>query len=602
MGRNFQTILDECLKELETGQSLDAILARYPEEADELRPLLLTAQNLKSMPIARPRSHVQQAGWQRFLGQAIALRRARQRRPALSLWRPLAAAASFVLMLFLAGGATTYAASRSLPDSPLYPLKLATEEARLWFVFDEGDRAGTLLDQTETRMTEISKLMEQGKPVKGNVLSAMRGRMTRATNIIDKSDASPELVSRADELSARQEQMLIVIGQNVPADDSDEYGKVLVVVHETRLDLQGLSSEQALNLEPLDLAQGVGSFTGLVEQQQDGSWIISGTKILVDEATIVEGNTGEVVGQVAQVTTIRGPDAPRALDISLRGSEDLAKMATISGVIDSVQGDTIQVGGRTVLLSQHILLDGQLRQGTTVEVVGEAGEGQTFEATLIHVTPTEDGQDAFVYEGTLEQATASQWQVSGRTFELDASTNIDAGTLLIQPGVNARVEGVCRGSDLVAKRIVLLAPEGPPETVTVEGVFQGQADGAWLIGGIPIDFAPESPALLTPPTGTLVKVSGSQKGQAIVVTTAESTRPPEDLGLVKLEGVASQLDNNQWQIGPAPFRTSAVTRVTGQLIPGARAIVWALPSEDGSLDAIYIDVLDTHSLLAPPTV
>ncbi|MGD0205541.1 MAG: DUF5666 domain-containing protein [Dehalococcoidia bacterium] len=451
-------------------------------------------------------------------------------------------------------------------------------------------------------MTEISKLMEQGKPVKGNVLSAMRGRMTRATNIIDKSDASPELVSRADELSARQEQMLIVIGQNVPADDRDEYGKVLVVVHETRLDLQGLSSEQALNLEPLDLAQGVGSFTGLVEQQQDGSWIISGTKILVDEATIVEGNTGEVVGQVAQVTTIRGPDAPRALDISLRGSEDLAKMATISGVIDSVQGDTIQVGGRTVLLSQHILLDGQLRQGTTVEVVGEAGEGQTFEATLIHVTPTEDGQDAFVYEGTLEQATASQWQVSGRTFELDASTNIDAGTLLIQPGVNARVEGVCRGSDLVAKRIVLLAPEGPPETVTVEGVFQGQADGAWLIGGIPIDFAPESPALLTPPTGTLVKVSGSQKGQAIVVTTAESTRPPEDLGLVKLEGVASQLDNNQWQIGPAPFRTSAVTRVTGQLIPGARAIVWALPSEDGSLDAIYIDVLDTHSLLAPPTV
>jgi hypothetical protein len=85
MGRDFQTILNECLKELETGQPLDAILARYPEEADELRPLLLTAQDLKAMPIARPRSHVQQAGWQRFLGEAIALRRARERRPAFSL-------------------------------------------------------------------------------------------------------------------------------------------------------------------------------------------------------------------------------------------------------------------------------------------------------------------------------------------------------------------------------------------------------------------------------------------------------------------------------------------------------------------------------------
>jgi hypothetical protein len=95
-----------------------------------------------------------------------------------------------------------------------------------------------------------------------------------------------------------------------------------------------------------------------------------------------------------------------------------------------------------------------------------------------------------------------------------------------------------------------------------------------------------------------VKVSGSQEGQAIVVTTAESIRPPEELGLVKLEGVVSQLDDNQWQIGPAPFRTSAVTRVTGQLIPGARAVVWGLPSEDDSIDAIFVDVLDTRSLIA----
>jgi hypothetical protein len=531
MGRDFQTILDECLKELETGQSLDAVLARYPKEADELRPILLTAQNLKAMPIARPRSHVQQAGWQRFLGEAIALRRARQRRPVISLWQPLAAAASLALVLLsLSGGATVYAASRSLPDSPLYPLKLATEQARLWIVFDEDDQAGILLDQSETRMTEIRKLVQQGKPVKGNVLSAMQGRMTRATDIINKRDASQELVTRANELSARQEDILIAIGENVPAGDRDEYGQVLVVVHEVRIELQGLS-EPAPRLDPQALAQGISSFTGLVEQRQDDAWTISGTKILVDEATIVEGDTGEVVGQVAQVTIISGPGGPQAIGISLPSSEDLAKTATISGVIDKVDGNKIQLGGRT--------------------------------------------------------------------FKLDASTVIDAGTFLMNPGVHARVEGVQQGSELVAKRIVLLAPEGPTETVTVEGVFQGQADGGWLIAGIPIDFAPESPALVTPPAGTLVKVSGSQKGQAIVVTTAESIRPPEEMGLVKLEGVVSRLDDNQWQIGPALFRTAAVTRVSGQLIPGARAVVWGLPGEDGSLDAIQVDVLDTRSLIAP---
>ena len=542
MGQNFQTILNECLKELEAGQPLEAVLARYPEQADELRPLLLTAENLKAMPIARPRSHVQQAGWQRFLGEAIALRRARERRPAFSLWRPLAVAASFVLVLFfLAGGATVYAASRSLPDSPLYPLKLATEEARLWFVFDEDDRAGILLDQSETRMTEIRKLVQQGKPVEGNVLSAMRGRMTRATDIINKRDAPPELVARASELSARQEEILIVISGNVAAGDRDEYGSVLVVIHEVRIELQGLS-EPAVRLDPEALAQGISSFTGLVEQRQDDAWIISGTKILVDQATIVEGDTGEVVGRVAQVTIISGPGGPQAIGISLRGSEDLAKTLSISGIIDRVDGNKIQLGGRT--------------------------------------------------------------------FKLDASTVIDAGSFVMEPGVRARVEGecaeealvegVCRESELVAKRIVLLAPEGPPETVTVDGVFQKQdVDGSWIIAGIPIDFAPESPALVTPPPGTLVKVSGSQKDQAILVATAESIRPPEELGLVKLEGVVDQVGDNQWQIGPAPFRTTAATRIGGQLIPGARAVVWGLPSEDDSLDAIYVDVLDTRSLLAP---
>jgi len=133
----------------------------------------------------------------------------------------------------------------------------------------------------------------------------------------------------------------------------------------------------------------------------------------------------------------------------------------------------------------------------------------------------------------------------------------------------------------------------------VEGVFQGQDDGSWIIAGIPIDFAPESPALVTPPPGTLVKVTGSQKDQAILVATAESIRPPEELGLVKLEGVVDQVDDNQWQIGPAPFHTTAATRIGGQLIPGARAVVWGLPNEDGSLDAIQVDVLDTRSLIAP---
>jgi len=88
-------------------------------------------------------------------------------------------------------------------------------------------------------MTEIRKLVQQGKPVEGNVLSAMRGRMTRATDIINKSDAPQDLVARANELSASQEEILIAITENVAAGGRDEYGRVLVVVHNVRIELQG---------------------------------------------------------------------------------------------------------------------------------------------------------------------------------------------------------------------------------------------------------------------------------------------------------------------------------------------------------------------------
>ncbi|HJX61139.1 MAG TPA: DUF5667 domain-containing protein, partial [Dehalococcoidia bacterium] len=157
----FESILDECLKAVGRGESLDSVLGRHPQWADELRPLLATAQRVRRTPVAKPRLAAQQAGWQRFIGQAVALRRAHQR-PAFALWRPLAAAASLVLVLAFTGGATVYAASNSMPDDRLYALKLATEEARLWFAFDENDRADVLLDQADTRLTEMANQVEEG--------------------------------------------------------------------------------------------------------------------------------------------------------------------------------------------------------------------------------------------------------------------------------------------------------------------------------------------------------------------------------------------------------------------------------------------------------
>jgi len=594
---DVRSALDECLKALAAGESLEAVLARYPERAAELRPLLLTSQQVRGVPAAHPRSHVQQAGWQRFLGQAIALERVRQR-PTFSLWRPLrplAMAASLLLVPFLAGGVTIYAASGSQPDSPLYRIKLATEEARLWFVFDEDDRASILLGQAETRLGEMNRMIEQGKPLKGNVLTAMRERMNRAANIIDKRDAPPDLVERANALSARQEEILITFQDQVPLGARNEYGETLAVVHEIQIRVGLRQAAQAPRIDSQFLAAGVTQLAGRVDARQDNAWIIGGQPILVDEATIVRGAEEVTPGQVAQVSVIHVPDQGyRAITIVLPATLDLANSVRISGWVDKVEGNTIEVGGRTVRVGEETVREGRPREGSMIELTGESAN-KTFMAKTIHITSPEEERAAFAYEGTVQEIGLTQWTVGGRTFQVSPSTPVDAGLVALRAGARARVEAVQQGSKFVAKRITLLSAAESPQAVAVEGVFQGEANGRWLVGGMDITVSGDAPQ--TPPTGALVRIAGLEKDQSIVVSQAEPIRQPDQTGLLRLEGLMTQLGEEAWLVGPARIRITEDTKVSGRLISGARAVVWAQALHGDVLDALYVDVLDAQSLL-----
>jgi hypothetical protein len=544
--------------------------------------------------VASPRLVAQQAGWQRFLGQAIALRRARQR-PAFALWRPLAAAASLVFVLSFAGGATVYAASKSMPDDRLYAVKLATEEARLWFSFDENNRADVLLDQADTRLAEIGNQLEEGQPVSNNVLAAMRHRMDRAADIVDKSGAPADLVARADELSARQEELLISIQGQVSFKAAPEYGRTLAVVHDVRLSLR---SEPSAPSDPLVLANGVGQVIGRVEQSESGSWTVGGVSVLVDRNTIVEGEAGSIVGKVASVAVVReGDESLHALTVSLQSQGDVAGGMRISGVVDEVQGDRISVGDRMVTLDKHTIKDGQLREGSQVEIIGE-NAGNVFAASFIHVAQPNDAETSFAYEGEVEDVSPESWTVGGLTFVVSPSTPVDAGALFLGPGARARVQAARQSSELVAQRITLLTAEDAEDTVAVEGVFQGRlANGHWLIGGLEVDANLSAVQLET--TGTLVRAVGNRQAQDGTVVAVRSVEPllaGGETGLVRVEGVMTRLGQDAWLVGPARVQITGDTKIDGELLAGARALVWGRPGLSDSLEAVYVDVLDTQPL------
>lgn len=153
----LEEILEECLKALWRGEGIGNCLARYPQQAQELRPLLEAALRVETAfaPL-EPHSYFRTRTKYRLLSQP--------QRQAFPLWRRRwALAFSPLLLVFLMGG-TALAASKSLPDQPLYPVKLATEQVQLSLTTNPGGKAQLQVKLVEKRIEEMGMMAQRNKP------------------------------------------------------------------------------------------------------------------------------------------------------------------------------------------------------------------------------------------------------------------------------------------------------------------------------------------------------------------------------------------------------------------------------------------------------
>ncbi|MCB9443409.1 MAG: hypothetical protein H6669_04165 [Ardenticatenaceae bacterium] len=156
MNMHFTDILDIALQRQANDEPINAILADYPQQAAALAPLLNAAQALNVVqPVVMPEAEALQADRLQFLAQVEQtlpapvpngflarfnqwtthqfpwiLSTNRRREP--KRMNALILKAALVLtLLFGAAGGTAVLAQESLPDSPVYPIKLVLEDARL---------------------------------------------------------------------------------------------------------------------------------------------------------------------------------------------------------------------------------------------------------------------------------------------------------------------------------------------------------------------------------------------------------------------------------------------------------------------------------------
>ena len=182
--KEFDNILNECLERLlARGETAEQCLRSYPEYTDKLKPLLETALSVNRMSAIQPSEEFRERARHQFRS-ALKEAELRKSRPFIGwLWQPRWAVTVAIALLLAAGGGTVAASGDSMPDEPLYSVKLITEDVEIFFTRSKVGRAQLYAELADKRVAEIVVMADENRPDK---VDEAAGRLeSYLTEIVD---------------------------------------------------------------------------------------------------------------------------------------------------------------------------------------------------------------------------------------------------------------------------------------------------------------------------------------------------------------------------------------------------------------------------------
>lgn len=228
MSKGVEAALADCLARLESGEAtLEEALCSYPELRPELEPLLVLAMELRSAPKVSAPEGLRSFKRPVFATPAVP---APTRSPLLPWgWRvlrptpawatPMARLAAGVALSAMLLGGTMVASAGSLPEEPLYPLKLAVENAQMALTPDPQRRAELEIQFAGRRLQEVEAAARQGKiQAVEQGLALYEERVEGAVDRVQTAGTVSQGESQQfQESLAHQQEQLFRVYEQVPA-------------------------------------------------------------------------------------------------------------------------------------------------------------------------------------------------------------------------------------------------------------------------------------------------------------------------------------------------------------------------------------------------
>ncbi|AII58300.1 hypothetical protein ASJ33_06760 [Dehalococcoides mccartyi] len=261
----FDNILNECLDRiLINGQDLESCLRLYPDQAVELAPLLKTATGIDALASGcKPSESFKAKARYEFMS---ALNESKHKK-GFFRWRLNWATGlvSAIMLLFVSGGGVAVAASGSMPDNPLYSVKLATEELWLSFSFGEEGKINAMNKIADRRVAEIIYLADTNQV---SLLRQTNDKLNLALSAMANLIGAEDSVMSAANSQGRDDTILTAPAANLPDKSfglTESFGSS-VNITQNDIILSAIANQNALNLA-LERASD--------DVREDMAWVIA---------------------------------------------------------------------------------------------------------------------------------------------------------------------------------------------------------------------------------------------------------------------------------------------------------------------------------------